>query len=261
MRYLTIIVTLILLSAQALTGQSRAYSSSRLYAGFMAGMNATAIFFQNNYGQTEMDYVVPVGFAGGVAMHYRLTAKSHLVVEASYQIMGQKHDDHFKNMDFYKDINLSYIAIPVLYKFILNKNQIGYAAGARAAKPKWYVLGGFQPSFLLKANVRYEVDGNQTDFISFITEGGNPNLDQILVNGQPKDDKALYNDFDIMFIGALGMHTNIQPKVIGFVEGRGGISLLDLNAETWQLPGPSGTYNWSRNLSIGIHAGIIFQIF
>jgi outer membrane protein with beta-barrel domain len=261
MRYLAIIVSLFMLTAQTVAGQSAAYSPGKFYMGAIAGVNATAIVFQNNYGQTEMDYVVPVGFAAGAAMHYRLTQKSHLIVEVSYQQMGQKHDDHFKDMDFYKDINISYIGIPVLYKLVLNKAAVGYEAGVNFSRPKWYLLGGFQPSILVSAKVRHEINGSQTDFISFITEGGNPNLEEILINGQPSDDKELYNNFDISFIGAAGFHAHIQPSIIGFVELRGGIGLLDINSEPWQLPGPSGTYNWSRNLFIGLHAGMIFKIF
>ncbi|RLD19467.1 MAG: hypothetical protein DRI69_08335, partial [Bacteroidetes bacterium] len=257
MRYLAIIVSLFILSAQTVAGQSAKHAGGKFYLGALGGLNATAIFFQNNYGQTEMDYVVPVGFSGGVTMHYRLTPKSHLIVEASYHQMGQKHDDHFKQMDFYKDINLSYVAIPILYKLILNKNTTAYEDWASRSKPKWYLLAGIQPSFLISADIRYEVEGNQTDFISFITEGGNPNLEEILANGQPEDDADLYNQTDISFIGAAGFHTNIQPSVVGFVEVRGGFSLLDINAEAWQLPGPSGTYNWSRNLMIGFQVGLV----
>ncbi len=261
MRYHTIIVSFFILITQALSGQNQAFSSGKFYVGVMAGANATAIVFQNNYGQTEMDYVVPVGFAAGATMHYRITPKSHLVVDVIYQQMGQKHDDHFKKMDFYKDINLSYLSIPIMYKLVLNKNTVGYQAGANYSKPKWYLLGGIQPSFLLSANIRYEVDGDQTDFISFITEGGNQNLEQILINGQPEDDKELYKEIDIAFIGAAGFHVNIQSTIIGFFEFRGGIGLLDINAEEWQLPGPNGTYNWSRNFFLGFNVGIIFKIF
>jgi hypothetical protein len=260
MRYLTVIVSLFLLSAQAIVGQSISNAPGKLYLGAQAGVNATAIFFQNNYGQTEMDYVVPVGFAAGLAMHYRLTPKSHLIAEVSYQQMGQEHDDHFKKMDFYKDINLTYIAIPVMYKIILNRKTIGYEAGVKQSKPKWYLAGGIQPSFLVSANIRYEVDGNQTDFISFVTEGGNPNLEEILANGPPEDDKELYKSTDISLVGAAGFHTNIQPSVVGFVEMRGSLSILDINAEKWQLPGPSGTYNWSRNMSFGLYVGVVFKI-
>jgi len=261
MRYLTIIVSLFILSAHTVVGQSAAYSPGKFHMGFIAGANATAIVFQNNYGQTEMDYVVPAGLTIGASMHYRFTQKSHLIVEATYQQLGQKHDDHIKNMDFYKDINLNYVSIPILYKLVLNRSSVGYEAGATYSKPKWYLLGGFQPSLLLSANVRHEIDGNHTDFISFITEGGNPNLEEILTNGQPEDDKELYNDVDISFVGGAGFHTHIQPSIIGFVELRGGIGLLDINADKWQLPGPNGTYNWSRNLFFGIYAGMVFRIF
>ena len=261
MRYLAIIVTLFLLSAQAVIGQSAIRSPGKFYVGALAGVNATAIFYQNNYGQTEMDYVVPVGFAGGAAMHYRLTQKSHLIAEVSYQQMGQKHDDHFKGKDFYKDINLNYVAVPILYKLILNRKTVGYEAWTNDSKPKWYLLVGIQPSFLISADISYEVDGNQTDFISFITEGGNPNIEEILANGPLEDDKDLYKSTDISLIGAAGFHTNIQPSVVGFVEMRGGISLLDINADAWQLPGPEGTYNWSRNLSFGLYVGILFRVF
>ena len=71
----------------------------------------------------------------------------------------------------------------------------------------------------------------------------------------------LYNNIDVSFIGAAGLHTHIYPSVIGFVEMRGGIGLLDINAEEWQLPGPNGKYNWSRNLFFGLNVGIIFRIF
>ena len=208
-----------------------------------------------------MDYVIPVRPVIGLTAQYRMSPSSYLVAEVAYQSVGQKHEDHFKRSDFYKNIKLDYLAVPLMYKLVLNAQKSRYDAATRFSNNKWYLMGGLQPAYLLSAAVRYEIDDQQTDFISFVTEGGNNNQEQIQSMGPPENDEDLYNNFDLSLVGGVGMFMRFQPRWILLVEIRGGLSLLDINAEEWRLPSSSGSYNASRNMFIGIHAGIAYKLF
>ena len=238
-----------------------AYDAGRFHLGIKGGFNATAIFFQQNYGQTLMDYLVPVYPVVGVSSRFRMSRSSYLVVEAAYQGMGQRHEDFIKRKDFYKNIKLNYIVVPVMYKLVLNEKASQYEAASTFSNNRWYLMGGLQPGYLTSAAIRYEIDGRQTDFVSFITEGGNPNLEEIQSMDPPQEDEDLYNSFDLSLVGGIGMFLRFQPKWMVFVEVRGGVSLLDINAEEWRLPSSSGSYNASRNMYFGLHTGIAYKLF
>ena len=260
MRYRISIILLISLVAQSASAQN-AYDPGRFHLGVKGGFNATAIFQQQNYGQTLMDYVVPVHAVGGLVAQYRFDRMSYLVIEAAYQGLGQTHEDFFKRKEFYKNIKLNYIVVPVMYKLVLNEPKSQYNAAAKFTNPKFYLIGGLQPGFLASAEIRYEINDLQTDFITFITEGGNPNLEEIQNMDPPEEDEDLYNGFDLSVVGGLGMFVRFQREWSLFVEIRGGLSLTDINAEEWRLPSSSGSYRASRNMFIGLQVGLAYKIF
>lgn len=237
------------------------FDPGKLHIGFRGGFNAVGISPQHNYGQNLMSYKIPLRPSFGLTSQVRLGIKSYVQADLLYQQMGQKHEDFFKGSEFYKDIRLNYVVVPVQFKYVLNPLRTGYDAAATFRNPNWYIAGGLQPGFMTSASIRHEINGQLTDFIGFITEGGNPNEEEIRAMDPPASDEDLYNAFDLSVVGSAGFFTRFQQKWIIFVDIRGGFSLLDINAETWRLPAPSGNYFASRNAFIGISAGLAYKIF
>ena len=226
--------------------------------GVRTGFHAVAIFPEASYGQRKLDFKVPIRPTIGITSTVWVSPKSAVSFDVLFQRMGTTQEGTAKRRMFYKDIRLDYLAIPILYRFTLNSVSGTFASAARSNEPKWYLAGGVQPSFLVAANNTYEVNGNRTDFISFITEGGNPNFDQIEQNGTPESDKDLYQSIDLSLVGAAGVEIFIQDGLRVLIELRGGLSLVDINAEEWRLPDEGGNYYASRNLFAGINMAILF---
>ena len=246
------IAIVLILSAQSAMGQGR------LSAGLRGGFNAVAIFPENSYGQRKLGYQIPIRPYIGLASQYEFGSRSAISLDIMFQRMGTRHEDRAKRRDFYKDIRLDYLVLPVMYKLILNPGGGRFDRSARRDEPKWFLSAGAQPGFLLSANNRYEVNGNRTDLISFITEGGNPNFDAIEQNGTPESDEELYQSFDLSFVGAAGVQLYAQSNLKIIFELRGGFSLVDINASQWRLPDENGNYYASRNMFIGANMSVCF---
>lgn len=226
--------------------------------GVRTGFHAVAVFPEASYGQRKLDFKIPIRPAIGLAATFWLSPRSAISTDILYQRMGTTQEGTAKRRMFYKDMRLDYVVVPLMYRLTLNPVAGTFAMAARNTEPRWYLAGGVQPGFLAAANNTYEVDGNRTDFISFITEGGNPNFDQIEQNGTPESDKELYQSFDLSFTGAAGVELYVQKGIRVLVEVRGGLSLLDINAEQWRLPDDSGNYYASRNMFFGLNMAVLF---
>ena len=258
--YLVLIVSAILLYCHA-DGQADRFDPGKLHIGIKGGLNVTAIAPQNNYGQVLMDYKVPIRPMVGVSIMYQTGKRTQLVVEANYQVMGQNHEVFARKTDFEKYIKQQYLYFPVLFKFVLNKPEGVYGSAATFYNTHWYLTGGIQPGVLLGSDIRYEINDSETDFISFITEGGNPNLDQIESMEPPTEDEELYTEFDLGLTGGAGLFKRINARWQVFAELRGGISIIDVNAEEWRLPAGSGNYFASYNMFFGVEAGLAYKLF
>ena len=235
-----------------------AHGQSNLRVGFRAGFNTVAIFPEASYGQRKMDFKIPVRPSIGLSTDFRISSRSSIALDILYQRIGTKQEGFFKRKDFYKDIRLDYLVLPVTYRLTLNSPAGTFESAARSRDPKWYIGAGLQPGFLISANTTYEIDGNRTDFISFISEGGNPNFDQIEQNGTPDEARDLYNSFDLSVIGIAGVEIYIQRYLHVLIELRGGLSVLDINAEEWQLTDEKGNYYASRNMFFGVNMAVVF---
>ena len=251
-----------MLTTQVGSAQDRKpFEAGKFYLGIKAGGNLTAAPFQNNYGQREMDYAFAMGLNGGLFAELHLTGKWYLRGEIAYQQQKQEYTDSFKKQDFEKSIQLNYAVFPVMCQYLFGKTGVGFDAAATFKKPKFYLAAGLQPGVVISGSDRYRINGQNTDFIDFITEGGNPNADEIALNKPPESVEDLYQSFDLLFIGAAGIRQNLRNNVMFFAEARGGIGLLDINAEDWRLPSDDGTYHASRNLFLGLHVGIAVSLF
>lgn len=241
--------------------QSKPYEAGKFYAGIKGGGNLVLILNQNNYGQIEMSYTTTLGLNAGAYLEYKLGGRSYITVEAAYQRQGQDYSDFFKRMQFDKSIVLDYVVFPVMYRFMLKSEGPGFEAAATFNNPKIYFSGGLQPGILTRAESSWRIDGQTTDFISFITEGGNPNSEQIGENGMPESTEDLFQKMDLVLVLGAGIRQNIQNNLMWFVEARGGIGLVDINAEEWRLPNAKGEYHKSRTGFLGIHVGLAFRLY
>ncbi|HLF63339.1 MAG TPA: hypothetical protein VI603_06290 [Saprospiraceae bacterium] len=228
--------------------------------GIKADAQAAGIANQNNYGQNEMDYGVNIGIGGGVVVTYLLNPRNAFILETSYQSSGQKYDDQFKNRHFMKDVRYSLISIPLAFRHQLTDAPGGYSGVGTESKPLWYILGGVQVDRILSPEIRWQLDGNETDFLSFVLEGGNPNQAEIENLGEPASDEEFYIQWDVMGIAAIGFQLSLTPTMHFTTELRGGIGITDMNAESWRLKNNDGIYAASRNAFFGLHAGIHMQL-
>jgi len=263
-RNLLLILLVVLLGAfQALHAQKdrTPFETGKLYFGIKGGVHLKIIANQNNYGQVEMAYKAAAGLAAGAFLQYNLNSGSSILAEGVYQQQGQKYSDTFKKMSIDKTVSLNYLAIPVIYRHMLGPNSGAYEAAANFTKPKWYVEGGIQPAILLSAEATWSINNQPTDFLSFITEGGNPNQDQIEMNGMPESTADLFQNFDVVAVVGAGFQQELQNNIRWYAELRGGVGLLDINAEEWRLPNKEGIYQASRNAFVGIQVGLAFSLF
>ena len=180
------IQAVLIVGVTATTWAQSAHDLGRFHLGIKGGFNTSVVFLQQNYGQTELDYRFPVSPVAGLSMQYRFGLKSYLVAEVSYQPVGLEHEDRVKKMDLYKRVKLNYLAIPVMYKLVLGEPVSKYERAAKFGNTRLYLMGGLQPALLMSAESRYTIDDRETDFISFITAGGNPNEEAIAELGQPE---------------------------------------------------------------------------
>ncbi|MDX1479624.1 MAG: hypothetical protein R3301_18055 [Saprospiraceae bacterium] len=253
---------LIVLATGLQDGHTQEFASNNaaIHLGVKAATQIHGIVNQNNFGQKEMDYSVPIGFAGGLSLQYKINARSFIQAEFCYQEQGQWYKDQFNGKSFRKRVALNYWTVPVMFKYMVSPNSAGYR-GVNISKPKWFVGGGLQYGKLARADIEWEINGLLTNFMTFVTDGGNPNQAILEVNGTPADEKEFYQETDIVFVASWGFHSHLNPIVTATVELRGGIGLTDINAEIWRLENRQGKYGSSHSTFLGIHAGIAFRIF
>ncbi len=261
MRSVLVFVFTLLMCYSSTYGQADRYEPGVFFVGIKGGLNATAMAPQHNYGQALLDYKVPIRPLAGLSLMYQVGIRSQIMIEAGYQVMGQNHETFAKRTDFVRNTKQQYLVFPILYKLILNKPEGRYGTAATYYNTHWYLVAGVQPGILLASDIRYEVNGTETDFLSFITEGGNPNIDQIEAMTPPANDEDLYNDFDLSLTGGAGLFRRISSRWQIFAEIRGGFSVLDVNIEEWRLPAGSGNYFGTYNMFIGVQAGMAYRIF
>ena len=237
------------------------FEEGKFYLGIKGGFHANGIAPQNNYGQIVMDYKVDFGMNAGLFGDYRFNQKHSILIEAMFMQLGGSYEDFYQKKSWEKVIRLNYWSFPLMYRYSFGGLGTAYEEAANFFKPRIYIAGGFQPGLLINADAKYAIDNQPNDFIGFITEGGNPNDDEISMKVPPESTEDLYQTFDVMLVMSLGIRQNLQSNVYYFVDLRGGFSLIDINAEEWRLPAPSGNYFASRNAFIGINAGIGVRLF
>src|ERR1035437_9491839 len=105
-KLLALVVTISFLSVSA-------FAQKGFHVGLGGNFNSVWIVNQNAYGNPEYDYKLDLGGGGGLVLGYNLT--NHFGFEGAVMSskQGQKYVNH-DNATLTRDVNLHYIAIPVL---------------------------------------------------------------------------------------------------------------------------------------------------
>lgn len=224
----------------------------RIFVGGDAGVSLLAIINQNNYGYSELDYEIST--TPSFSIHAGLDLHTRHIIQGGVQYLrqGQKYKDVISGNVNEKEVNLHYIQVPLIYRFVLDKER-----GFAHKKLNKYVLGGFQGGMLLASNVDWYIQGQEVSMLAFINQtNSNANYDQIIADhGTNFEDKALFKSFDLQFLFGGGFQYFQTEDLMFYVELRGGVSLLDINADDWRYNNNKGVYEGSRNLFGGIRIG------
>jgi hypothetical protein len=246
-------------------------TSTAQNAGFFVGLNGsynmTIVANQMNYGQKEMDYDgATLNPSFGLTIGYDINGKSQLSVGAGISNGGQKYNDTYGSDNLKKHIKLSYLSIPVLFTQVFSKTD-------KIEKgTKFFVRIGPQFSFLQSASVEHTVNDHDVTleiFANYLAGGGNflnfnaDAIHKLVINGEPSEDKSLFNSLDIAGVLGLGIKTYFNSNFSLDIELRGGGSLTDINADAWHLDGfkdgKRSAYGPSRNVFGGLNIGLNYK--
>jgi len=207
--------------------------------GIAANYNATFIINQNIYGGTpELDYKQTTSFAYDLGLGYNFTNWIGVKAEVGMTPMGQKYYNHDDIPSLTRDVQLSYITVPLMAHFSLGGEVF-----------RFYANIGPQFAFLTKATQSYLQDGKPLPKIY------NPEIkDSIDVS--KTDIKDRYKSMDIMARFDFGLDI-IIIKHIGINFGlSGAYGLTDINASDWKLKNHDGEYKPSHNVYGGLTLGL-----
>jgi hypothetical protein len=228
------------------------YKTGQLYISPVINVGAPAIINQNNFGFSEMAYKIKVGGQAGFLFGYDNYLKKSFRFGVLYGQLGQSYSDILLGLPHKKTITLSYINIPIVYKYVFGDTKrfdfkIVYK----------YIFGGLQLGYLLDAGIKWERDGIEIGFWDFVSyQGINPNLDEIMKIGIPENDKEFFSPIDLSMVAGFGMQYFVGQNWSFFGELTGNIGLRDINSPTWRFRNNKSAYSSSLNFFGGIGIGI-----
>jgi hypothetical protein len=212
------------------------------YFGVGSYIGSSAIVNQNTYGIPELDYEVPFSYGINLNAGFSFTKTIGIKMEIGNASLGQKYSDTRNDTNFTRDVKLSYLSIPVLFKY----NSAGTTA-------RFYILAGPQMMFLIKADQEYLADGEPYERTGQDADG---NLFKI---GDP-DIKDRISSFDLMARIDMGVDITLVKNLVLNAGITMAYGLLDINATAYQIEDYSGNYNPSHNVYGGIGIGICYSI-
>lgn len=253
MTRITLILVFCVLSIYNALGQSFDEDIRRLYYGGEIGFSLPAIFNQNNYGYSELNYKLSSDYQFEIHAGIDIHVKHIFQVGLQYSGAGQKYQDIISNQVNEKDVMLSYLQMPITYKRVLSKER-GFAYG----KLNTYALAGLQVGLMTSAKVDWFTEGAATDMLSFINQtGNNANYDQILSDhGTAFNDKDLYRSLDANVLLGVGFQYFQTEKTLIFFEFRGTMGFLDINDPSWRYENNKGIYKPSLNTNLAFRVGV-----
>lgn len=241
---------------------------SQFYIGGQAGITVPFIVNQNNYGLPEMDYEYSVSYGFGAVAGIRFDAKHNLQFELEYADLGQKYQDTYQpigpSFNLFKKVDLGYIQIPVLYKFVINRVQGVYDFGRR---PNIYIIAGPQFGMLLQSKVQYQINDQAATWVD-VDNRFEPifSIDEEIealnpaTRGEPVNSDDLFTPFSLDAVLGMGLQMYIADDLLLFAEGRGFISVNDINAPAFRAKNNDQIYGASRNFAGGFRLGLVYHL-
>ncbi|MEZ4907318.1 MAG: outer membrane beta-barrel protein [Saprospiraceae bacterium] len=228
------------------------YKTDQLYISPVLNIGLPMIVNQNNYGFSEMAYKLKFGGQAGLFLGYDNYLKYSFRLGLLVSQFGQSYSDNLLGVPHDKKVNLSYIHIPIVFKYVF-----GDTKGFDFDVLYKYVFGGFQLGYLYDAKVDWYRNNTETDFWDFVSyEGINPNLDDIEKIGVPENDKDFFSKMDFMLVGGMGLQYFVSRKISVFGELTANIGLRDINDPTWRFRNNKNEYSGSTNLYGGLGIGV-----
>lgn len=235
------------------TAQGQVTSISSINVGGNVFSGLSLIAEQNNYGAQEMTFQPTIAYSAGITFNINWYENLGIQVEGNYAFQGQNYFDVQRRKDVNKDVQLSYIQVPVFFKYTFTDYSINQAA------PDLYFLIGPQFSFLQSATSEYIIDGEvvsfdeyHNDFINNPISGRHPDF---------TNDMDLFNTFDLSIASGFGASFELSDYLILTAESRLNWGISDLNARDWRFPDLRNNYVASRNYVWGLKIGLLATVF
>jgi len=200
-------------------------AQSNFFVGGQASFNSLLWLNQNAYGEPhELAYKFKPGINIGLQAGRILKPKSAIVLELNFAQQGASYDETINGTNFVREIEQSYIQVPVYYQWRAKKDRNGFILDVG-------------PSF------------------GFITDAS------VSINNQLElNQKERFNNLDLGALIGLGYGIDLTDNLELKLNWRNYVSLTDINAENWQIADPDGLYEPSRNARSGIEAALTFHI-
>lgn len=257
MRKATTFIGLLFLVIGTLQSQNYEEDVRRFYGGAQVGFNLPAIVNQNNYGYSELDYMVKTSMSFGLHAGLDIHNKHMIQIGVQYSQLGQDYKDVIGNVDNEKQVDLGYLHIPVTYKWGLDDER-GFAYD----KLNKYLLGGVQLGLLTSAENSWFIEGGEVELLDFINQRGfNENYAQILQDQADfSDDKELYQSLDVNILFGGGFQYFKTETLQFYFEFVGGVGVTDINAQDWRYLNNKGVYRASLNAFGSIRIGANYYL-
>lgn len=224
---------------------------AQAFIGARVGFGLPAIINQNNYGQSELDYNIIVKPMGSVMFGYNLESDNELQFRIAYRGMGQSYTGTAQSTTYDRKIKTSALELTLAYKFDF--------AASNNVIDKVYFLAGPRVGLLLSVEQEFQINGNDTDFLTYVLDRRNPNEDVITSMMIPTDNSDFFTSYDLGLFGGIGYESSINDQLYWNVELIGSIGITDINDLDWKLPNrENAEYAASYNIIGGVNAGITY---
>ena len=219
---------------------STAFCQKGVHFGFTSAFNVTLIVNQNNnetfidhpsHRGKELAYIKSkiFGYHTGGVVGYNFTENLGAQVELIYSKTGTTYEDDFGGSDalhVFRDINLSYFQIPILFKYTSTRGDVARFAGKIGP-----VIG-----FLLSSSETLELNGNTiTDL-----------------------DSDKFQSFDAGINLGVGTDIFVMDELYINVGLDFYYGISDINTDIWRYPSKNdveyeGSHNFRAGLNVGVH--------
>lgn len=119
------------------------FDQSGFNFGLATEINGTFIVHQQTYGKSRlMPYSPSIKFAIRGMFGYNFDASEGVVLGVGYCGGGQNYHDNLDGMSYTKNVSLSYLQVPVMFKYVFTTEAI-----------QTYTMAGLQIGFLTSSSV------------------------------------------------------------------------------------------------------------